>query len=60
MSREDAEERIRALGGKAVASVSKATSYLVVGAEPGDAKVKAAAKHGTPVVDEAAFLKLLQ
>ncbi|HSH31234.1 MAG TPA: NAD-dependent DNA ligase LigA [Candidatus Saccharimonadales bacterium] len=59
-SREVAEERIKALGGKAQSSVTKETSYLVVGADPGASKITKAQKLGTPQLDEAALLKLLE
>ena len=41
MGREDAKEKIRAQGGDASESVSKKTSYLVAGAEPGSKYDKA-------------------
>jgi len=59
MSREEAQERVRAEGGKPTGSVSKATDYLVVGASPGATKMRAAEKHGTAILDEQAFLRLL-
>ncbi len=59
MSRDEAEELVRSLGGKAASSVSGSTDYLVVGASPGGTKMRAADKHGTPILDEAAFLKLI-
>ena len=59
MSREEAEEAIRARGGRATGSVSKTTDYLVAGASPGASKMKAAEKHGTEVIDERALLALL-
>jgi DNA ligase (NAD+) len=59
MSREDAEEAIRALGGRATGSVSKSTDYLVAGASPGASKLKGAEKHGTRVIDEKELLELL-
>jgi DNA ligase (NAD+) len=59
MSREDAEEAIRALGGRATGSVSKSTDYLVAGASPGASKMKGAEKHGTQVIDEKELLALL-
>jgi len=58
LSREAAEERIIALGGKVTGSVSKKTTYLVVGAEPGS-KLDKAQGLGVPTLDEAAFLGLI-
>jgi DNA ligase (NAD+) len=58
MSREDAAARIEALGGKVTGSVSRRTSYLVVGAEPGT-KFEKAEALGVPTLDEAAFLGLI-
>jgi DNA ligase (NAD+) len=58
MDRETAKERIRAQGGDASDSVSKKTSYLVAGAEPGS-KYNKAQKLGVEIVDEKEFLKLL-
>jgi DNA ligase (NAD+) len=59
MGREQAAERIRALGGTFQSSVGKDTDYLVVGANVGASKLAKAAKLGTKQLDEAAFLKLL-
>ncbi|HVR29465.1 MAG TPA: NAD-dependent DNA ligase LigA [Thermoanaerobaculia bacterium] len=59
MSREQAEEAIRALGGRATGNVSKTTDYLVAGAAPGASKVRGAEKHGTKVIEEKDFLALL-
>ena len=57
-SRQEAEEAIRKAGGRASSSVSKKTDYLVAGAEAGS-KLASAEKLGVPVLDEAAFTKLL-
>lgn len=59
-SREAAEEAIKARGGKSPGSVSKRTSAVVVGAEPGAAKLARAAELGIPQLDEAAFAALLE
>lgn len=58
MSREDAEAKVRALGGTTPGSVSKKTSYVVVGENPGS-KAAAAAKLGVPILSEKEFLKLV-
>ena len=59
MSRSQAEGRIKELGGAVGGSVSRRTSYMVVGEEPGT-KLDQATKLGTPILDEEGFLKLLQ
>ena len=58
MTRGEAEDRIKALGGTMGSSVSRKTDYLVVGADPGS-KLARAQKLKVPVVDEAALLELL-
>jgi len=59
LSRPEAKSRVEALGGKVVSSVSKAVDYVVAGAEAGS-KLEKAEKLGKPILDEAAFLKLLR
>jgi DNA ligase (NAD+) len=59
-SREDAEDAIKARGGKAPGSVSKKTTAIVAGREPGAAKLTKAESLGVPVLDEAAFADLLE
>ncbi|MFW6105579.1 MAG: NAD-dependent DNA ligase LigA, partial [Chloroflexota bacterium] len=58
LSRSEAEAKIKALGGKAGSDVTKKTSYVVVGADPGS-KLAKAKKLGIKKVSEAEFLKLL-
>ncbi len=58
MTRDDAKERIQALGGKVSGSVSAKTHYVVAGSEPGS-KLREAERLKVPVLDEAAFLKLI-
>lgn len=59
LERTEAEKAVKARGGKATGSVSKNTSYLVVGASPGS-KLAKAQQLGIPVLDETEFLKLLE
>jgi DNA ligase (NAD+) len=58
MSREIAKEKILALGGKVVGSVSKNTSYVVAGVDPGS-KLSKAEKLGVKVLNEKDFLNML-
>jgi DNA ligase (NAD+) len=58
MSREDATEAIQSRGGKVAGSVSKKTSFVIAGADPGSKLAKAEAL-GVAVLDEAGFQKLL-
>lgn len=58
ISREEAEEKIRQHGGKASGSVSKTTSYLVVGENPGS-KITKAENLGVRLIDENQLIALL-
>ena len=58
MTREDAEAAIERLGGKVSGSVSKKTSYLVVGADAGS-KLEKARSLGVTTMDEAEFRTLI-
>ncbi len=59
LTREAAEQAIVELGGKVSGSVSKKTHYVVAGTDAGS-KLKKARQLGITVLDEAAFLKLLE
>jgi DNA ligase (NAD+) len=59
MSREEAKEKIEALGGKVSGSVSKKTDYVVVGTDPGS-KYDKAVSLGITLLDEAGLQALLQ
>ena len=58
-TREEATEKIELFGGKAAGSVSKKTSYVVVGENAGS-KERKARELGIPVLTEAEFLALIQ
>lgn len=59
MGRDEAAERIRALGGGFQTSVAKDTTYLVAGGKVGASKLKKAEQYDTQVIGEAAFKQLL-
>lgn len=58
-TREEATERIEAFGGKAAGSVSKKTSFVVVGENAGS-KERKARELGIPILTEDDFLEMLQ
>ena len=57
-TREEAEALVAAHGGKAGGSVSKKTSYVVVGTDAGS-KLEKAKSLGVPILDETQFEKLV-
>src|SRR6266404_5084899 len=58
ITREEATEKIEALGGHVTGSVSKKTDYVLAGAEPGS-KFDKAKELGVKIIDEAGFRKML-
>src|SRR5437667_6716542 len=58
MTRDEATEKIEALGGHVTGSVSKKTDYVLRGADPGS-KFDKAKELGIQILDEAAFRKML-
>jgi DNA ligase (NAD+) len=58
-SRDGAAQAIKSRGGKNPGSVSKKTTALVVGNEPGASKLTKAEDLGVPILDEAGFEHLL-
>ncbi|MGQ0830803.1 MAG: NAD-dependent DNA ligase LigA [Microthrixaceae bacterium] len=59
-TREGVEAAIKLRGGKSPGSVSKKTTAVVVGEGPGASKLSKATELGVPVIDEAAFVRLLE
>ncbi len=59
MGREEAEDKLRALGATITSSVTKTTTALIVGDKPGKSKTEKAAALGIPTMSEDEFLKLL-
>lgn len=59
MSRDEAKEKVRNLGGDISESVSKKTSFVVVGEDPGS-KAEKAEKLGVTILDEEGFLKKIK
>jgi len=59
MTRDEAKERVRVLGGDVSESVSKNTSFLVGGENPGS-KFEKAKKIGVRIIDEKAFLSIIE
>lgn len=58
--REEAEEKLRALGATVTSSVTKTTTALIIGTKPGTSKLKKAAELKIPTLDESEFLELIK
>jgi len=59
MTREEAKEKIRILGGEISESVSKKTDFVIIGKEPGS-KLEKAKKLGIKIINEREFLDLIR
>lgn len=59
MSRDEAAEKIRALGGTFQSAVAKDTTYLVAGGKVGASKLQKAEQYGVKIIDEQDLLNLL-
>ena len=59
MSRDEAKKKIEAAGGKVSGSVSKKTSFVVAGEDPGS-KLDKARELGVTVIDEARLVGMLE
>ncbi len=59
MSRDDAADQIRALGGTFQTAIAKDTTYLVAGGKVGSSKVKKAQMYGTTILTEQQLTQML-
>lgn len=59
LDREETTELIKKYSGRVTSSLSRNTSYLVVGVEAGEAKLKKAEQLGTKQIDEDGLLELI-
>ena len=59
-SRDEYKTLIEAHGGRNVSSISKQTSFVLAGERMGPSKLEKAQRLGIPLMDEAAFLNLLE
>lgn len=59
MSRDEAADKIRALGGTFQSAVAKDTDYLVAGAKVGASKLTKAREYGTIVINETDLRRIL-
>jgi DNA ligase (NAD+) len=59
-SRDELKDLIEQNGGKNTSSVSKKTSYLLAGEDPGPEKIKKAKELGVKIISEEEFAKMLE
>jgi DNA ligase (NAD+) len=59
LERDEYAQLIKAVGGRVTTSVSKKTTYLVVGESPGNSKLTKAQQSGTEQINESQLLELL-
>lgn len=59
MDRETAEDKLRTLGANVTSSVTKHTTAVIIGANPGQTKITKAKQLNIPQITEADFLKLI-
>ncbi len=59
MTRKQLSEVLTLMGANVTDSVSGNTNFLIVGANPGGKKLGAAMQHGTRIVPESEFIKML-
>jgi DNA ligase (NAD+) len=60
MSRDEAADRIRALGGTFQTSVARDTTYLIAGGKVGASKLKKATGYGTKIITEQDLIEILK
>jgi len=60
LSRQEAQEQIKALGGTTKDNVTRNTKYLVVGADPGGSKLARAKELGIEQLSEKKLMRLLE
>lgn len=60
MSRDEAADRIRALGGTFQTAIAQDTTYLVVGSKVGASKLKKATEYNIPIINEDRLVEILK
>lgn len=60
MSRDEAADKIRSLGGTFQTSIAKDTTYLVTGGKLGSSKLKKASEYGTKIISESELITAIK